>query len=220
MNAAILVVAKAPVAGFAKTRLSPPLTPAQAAQLAAAALLDTLSAAAQCPAARRVVALCGDLAAAERANEITAALEHFEVIEQNGSGFAERLANAHLDTAALVGKMPILQVGMDTPQADPALLAEAMSLLERSDTVLGLAADGGWWALGVRDAAAAKVLIDVPMSTDATGELTRQALLAAGNSVTPLPVLVDVDHLADVSTVARDPRCGANFAAAARRFVA
>ncbi|MDN2502321.1 glycosyltransferase, partial [Nocardia nova] len=40
----LLVVAKAPVAGFAKTRLTPPLAPAEAADLAAAALLDTLAA--------------------------------------------------------------------------------------------------------------------------------------------------------------------------------
>jgi len=56
---ALIVLAKEPVPGRAKTRLSPPCTPAQAAGLAAAALADTLAAVLGAPASRRVVALEG-----------------------------------------------------------------------------------------------------------------------------------------------------------------
>ena len=66
----VLVVAKAPVPGFAKTRLCPPATPAQAAEIAAASLLDTLDAATGIAGAVTVVAMTGDLAAAARSAEI------------------------------------------------------------------------------------------------------------------------------------------------------
>ena len=62
----LLVVAKAPVPGLAKTRLCPPATPAQAAEIAAAALLDTLDAVYAVPGALPAVALTGDLGAAVR----------------------------------------------------------------------------------------------------------------------------------------------------------
>ncbi|HLM51248.1 MAG TPA: hypothetical protein VK279_11935, partial [Solirubrobacteraceae bacterium] len=58
-EAALVVLAKAPVRGNVKTRLSPPCTPEQAADLAAAALADTLDAVLATPAARRVIVLDG-----------------------------------------------------------------------------------------------------------------------------------------------------------------
>ena len=57
----LLVLAKEPVAGRVKTRLCPPLTPEQSAQVAAAALADTLDAVRSTPVAARVlVALAMD----------------------------------------------------------------------------------------------------------------------------------------------------------------
>ena len=55
----VLVVAKAPLAGFSKTRLCPPCSPQEAADIAEAALADTLIAVASCRADRRVLALEG-----------------------------------------------------------------------------------------------------------------------------------------------------------------
>src|SRR5690606_23084798 len=56
----LLVMAKAPVAGRVKTRLVPPLSAAEAAAVAEAALADTLEAVAACGAERRVLALDGE----------------------------------------------------------------------------------------------------------------------------------------------------------------
>lgn len=109
----ILVVAKAPVPGLAKTRLAATLGDHGAADLAAAALLDTLDAVAATPVAARVVALTGDLDAACRAAAIRDRLGVFTVIDQRGEDFACRLANAHADAAAAVGARPVLQIGMD-----------------------------------------------------------------------------------------------------------
>ncbi|MCX4095372.1 TIGR04282 family arsenosugar biosynthesis glycosyltransferase [Nocardia sp. alder85J] len=201
IDATMLVIAKAPIAGFAKTRLTPPFSPQQAAGLAAAALLDTLAAVRDSGIRHRMVSWTGELARAERADEIAAALADFEVVPQSGGSFGERLADAHADAAGF-GR-PVLQIGMDTPQAGPELLADcATRLLACEDTVLGPAADGGWWALGLTDPAAASILVTVPMSTARTGELTALALRRYGCRIDPLPVLTDVDTVADVAVVA------------------
>ncbi|PRC48699.1 glycosyltransferase, partial [Mycobacterium sp. ITM-2017-0098] len=138
----LLVVAKAPVPGLAKTRLAATLGNDTAADIAAAALLDTLDAVADTPAAARVVALTGNLDDARRADEIRSRLADFTVIPQRGDDFAARLANAHLDAA---GGLPVVQIGMDTPQVDPERLARCVRDLDGHDAVLGMAHDGGWW---------------------------------------------------------------------------
>ncbi|MBE1576350.1 DUF2064 domain-containing protein [Amycolatopsis roodepoortensis] len=198
MTFCLLIVAKAPVPGFAKTRLCPPATPEQAAEIAAASLLDTLEAALLTPEARVVVAMTGELDEAVRGPEIALMLRKTEVIPQRGEGFDLRLVNAYAD-APRPGE-PVLQIGMDTPQVTPALLAEAADRPE--DAVLGLAEDGGWWALGLKDPLHAKALAGVPMSRDDTGRQTVQALAAIGLHPGILPTLSDVDTIADARRVA------------------
>ncbi|ATL69629.1 TIGR04282 family arsenosugar biosynthesis glycosyltransferase [Nocardia terpenica] len=200
IEATILVIAKAPIAGFAKTRLSPPFSPQEAARLAAAALLDTLTAVRHSGIRHRMVAWTGELERAECAAELAEALADFEVVPQRGDGFGARLANAHAD-AARAG-LPVVQIGMDTPQAGPDLLADcATALLDSGDTVLGPATDGGWWVLGLTDPRPARVLTEVPMSTDTTGVLTRTVLSRCGCRVGDLPELSDVDTVADAIAV-------------------
>jgi len=193
----VLVVAKAPVAGLAKTRLAATVGDVAAADIAAAALLDTLDAVAASPVADRVVAMTGDLDDAERSDELRSRLADFTVIPQRGDGFAERLANAHSDA----GRLPVVQIGMDTPQVRPEHLARCALALDEHDAVLGLARDGGWWVLGVRDAAMAECLRDVPMSVSDTGALTLKALQSNGLRVALTDVLSDVDTIDDVGTV-------------------
>jgi uncharacterized protein len=214
-TAAVIVLAKAPEPGRVKTRLCPPATAVEAADLAAASLLDTIDAAGGVPGAEPVVALTGRLAGALRRTELTAALRRCRVVPQRGHGLGERIAAAHLDTAALFEGRPTLQVGMDTPQAGAALLAACLDRLRApgTDGVLGLAADGGWWAVGLRDPRAARLLAGVPTSRDDTGERTLQALRDGGLRVGLLPELTDVDTAADARTVAEEAP-GGRFAAA------
>ncbi len=197
MTATILVVAKAPVPGQVKTRLIPAFGPDGAAHLAAAALLDTLAAAKAVPGARCAVALAGDLTYAVRAVEIRAALRACTVFVQVEGGLGTRLAAAH----ATVGIGPVVQIGMDTPQVTPTMLAECLRRLETADAALGRAYDGGWWALGLHDGSGAHVLPGVPMSMPTTGDATLRALRIAGLSVAALPPLRDVDVLDDVNSV-------------------
>lgn len=190
----LIVVAKAPVAGRVKTRLCPPLTPAAAARVAGAALADTLEVVGATPANRYVLALAGVLSSAPAG---------FQVMPQRAGGLGTRLAGAFVDAVAgAAAAEPVLLVGMDTPQLSVDLLSEALRLLADSEAVLGRSVDGGWWALGLRDVQHAAVLSDVPMSTCDTGALTLSALRRRGVDVAPLPVLRDVDTIADAICVA------------------
>lgn len=110
-GAALLVIAKDPRPGHSKTRLCPPCRPEQAAQLAEAALRDTLEVVARTPAVRRVLVLDGD---PWRWRDCG-----LEVLAQRGEGLAERLAHAFADIGG-----PALLVGMDTPQLTCELLRE------------------------------------------------------------------------------------------------
>jgi len=199
----LLVVAKAPEPGRAKTRLAATVGDQAAADIAAAALLDTLDAVAAAPVADRVVALTGDLDTAAGAAEIRQRLKSFTVIPQRGRDFADRLANAHADAA---DGHPVLQIGMDTPQVTARLLADCARRLLEAPAVLGLARDGGWWVLGVRTSATAECLRTVAMSQPDTGELTLKALRDNGIDVTPVQRLADFDVVDDIAAV-RDA-CG------------
>ena len=212
----VLVVAKAPVPGQAKTRLAASVGDTAAADIAAAALLDTLDAVAAAPVAARVVALTGELSAASSGAEITAGLADFIVVPQRGADFAERLANAHIDAAAVSGGLPVLQIGMDTPQVSDELIGDCARELLAADAVLGLARDGGWWLLGVTEGAMADCLRTIPMSRSDTGAVTLAALENTGNHVSLVPTLADVDTIGDVDEVRRVCAPGSRFVRATR----
>ncbi|MFD0905828.1 TIGR04282 family arsenosugar biosynthesis glycosyltransferase, partial [Actinomadura sediminis] len=204
----LLVIAKEPVPGRVKTRLTPAYTPAEAAELAAAALADTLDAVAAAPAGRRTLVLDGAPGAWLPPG--------VEVIPQRGGGLDERLANAFADAFAGDGAgRPLVLIGMDTPQVTPALLAAAAGALDGRDAVFGPAADGGFWLLGLRRPDA-RLLRGVPMSRPDTGAAQLARLRGAGLRVATLPELTDVDTPRDAAGGAAGggaPR----FAAAVRR---
>ncbi|HEX4190520.1 MAG TPA: DUF2064 domain-containing protein [Marmoricola sp.] len=199
MTTQVLVVAKAPVPGQAKTRLGVEIGHAAAADLAAAALLDTLEACRQAFGDHCHLALTGDLDQASRGAEITAALSGWNVFAQRGDTFGDRLAHAH----GVVGEQ-VLQVGMDTPQVTPGQLRGAAEhLAEGTEVVLGPAEDGGWWLLGLADGARAEVLRDVAMSTPTTYADTVHALTGdPAVGFVSLQRLRDVDTCADAAAVA------------------
>ena len=194
----VLVVAKAPVAGLVKTRLGALVGDGVAADLAAAALLDTLDA---CRVAGAVghLSLSGDLREAVRGDALTAALDGWSVTPQRGEGFAARLVRAHADA----GPGVVVQVGMDTPQVTAEDLHRVADAMTDHDAVLAPATDGGWWALARRDPDVVRHLAEVEMSTDRTCADTRAALERAGATVGTAPALTDVDTVDDADLVAR-----------------
>ncbi len=185
---ALVILAKAPVPGRAKTRLCPPCTPEEAARLAEAALRDTLDVVIRTIASRVVLVLDG---------EAPAGLHRpVEVLPQRGDGLGERLAAAFADVDG-----PALLIGMDTPQVPAGVLDEALLRVGCGTPVLGPALDGGWWALGLPWCPAG-AFVDVPMSVATTAERQRDRLRACGLEPAGLPRLRDVDHWADALSVA------------------
>ena len=206
---ALVVIAKECLPGRVKTRLHPALSFEQAAELAAASLDDTLTAALALPASRRILAFDG-VTPPRLAAE-------FEILPQVAGGLDERLAAIFdgLDE-------PTVLIGMDTPQVTCDLLAPVFTdWSDDTDAWLGLADDGGFWALalaaprgGARrgsssrgsfrrgDSRRGDLIRGVPMSMDDTGARQLGRLQEAGLRVRQLPVLTDVDTIADAHSVA------------------
>jgi glycosyltransferase A (GT-A) superfamily protein (DUF2064 family) len=193
---AVVVVAKACLPGRVKTRLTPPFNPEEAAQLAAAALDDTLAMVTALPVSRRILFFAG----AEAPNSAAA----FDVVSQPPGSLDERLA--WLFDAM---REPTLLIGMDTPQLTAAHVAPAIGEDEGPDCWFGPADDGGFWALAMRKPRG-DVLRGVPMSRVDTGARQLERLRAAGLEVGMLAKLVDVDTAADAAAVA-DTAPGTRF---------
>lgn len=201
-DVSLIVIAKAPMPGKAKTRLIPALGPEGAAAVAAACLADTLHAVAEAPARRRVVVLDG-----EPGDWLPDA--GFEILGQRGGGLGDRLGGAFEDS----GAAPAMLVGMDTPQITASLLeASAEALCETGTAaVLGPCSDGGYWAIGLRSGGA-EVFAGVPMSVEETGERQRERLAELGLRWTELEQLRDIDTIDDaraVAAIAPWTRCAA-----------
>jgi hypothetical protein len=199
----LVVVAKEPVPGRVKTRLCPPCSPGEAASLAAASLADTLAAACASRADRVVLALDGRPGPWCPPGVV--------VVPQGDGGLDRRLTAAW---AAVPG--PAVQVGMDTPQVGAADLDAAMGALadEAVDAVLGPAADGGWWAIGLRRAHP-RAFEGVPTSRPDTGARQHARLVELGLRTRLLDSRRDVDTWADAVAVAADAP-GTGFAATVR----
>ncbi len=175
----IVVMAKECRPGEVKSRLTPPFSPAQAAQIAEASLRDTLDTLAHAPATRRVLCLEGTL------DFDTAG---WEIVPQGRGPLDERIADA-ID--GCLG--PTIVVGMDTPQ----LRATHMRLpldhwTSEVDAFFGPASDGGYWLLGLQHPKG-DLVRGVPMSRPDTGAHQRHRLTAAGLSVRDLTTLTDID---------------------------
>jgi len=194
LAAQVVVIAKEPVPGRVKTRLTPPFTPAQAAALAEASLVDTLAAVAATPVSRRVLALDGTPGRWLPGG--------FDVIGQRGAGLDERIAWALVDAQETLA-VPLVLIGMDTPQVTPGLLAAAAEPLvsDTADATFGMAEDGGFWLLGLRKIDPALVL-GIPMSRSDTGSRQLARLERAGLRVRRVPELIDVDTVAEAEHIA------------------
>ncbi|MCW2595090.1 MAG: uncharacterized protein QOH52_1082 [Pseudonocardiales bacterium] len=201
----MLVIAKEPRPGYVKTRLVPPLTHEQAAEIAGAALWDTLRAVGQVPARDLLLAFDGDHSHWRP--------EGWRSTPQPVGDLDTRLVAAF----AAAGPGPAVLVGMDTPQVQ----AENITAFDpsRYDACLGPATDGGYWAIGFTDPRHATAGISgIPMSTDRTGADQLRRLSELGLQVQMLDELTDVDTIESARDVARIAS-GSTFAAALAKAV-
>jgi glycosyltransferase A (GT-A) superfamily protein (DUF2064 family) len=200
----VLVIAKEPIPGRVKTRLVPPLTHDQAARIAGAALGDTLAVASLVRARHQVLVLDGVPGPWLPSG--------WQCRGQVPGGLDQRLAGAFEHARG-----PAVLVGMDTPQLQPGHLAafDPASF----DACLGLAVDGGYWAIGFADPGrAAAVITGVPMSCSHTGAEQRRRMRAAGMRIQILDVLEDVDTVDAALRVSSNCRPSSEFARTVRQI--
>ena len=124
------------------------------------------------------------------------------MISQRGRRLDERITWALTD-ARVTLPVPVVLIGMDTPQVTPPLLAAAAGpLVDRSaDATFGLAEDGGFWMLGLREVDP-DLILGVPMSRHDTGARQLARLEQAGLRIQMLPELTDVDTVREAERVA------------------
>jgi rSAM/selenodomain-associated transferase 1 len=187
----VVLMAKEPRAGYAKTRLAPAVGAAGAAQVAAALLADAVSAVSGCSAERRVTAYSGAAGPWLPAG--------IPAIAQRGADLGERLANVVRDVQA-----PLLIVAADSPEMRPASIDEALGLLITShyDAVIGRARDGGYWCIGLV-APHPEVFEGVPMSVPGTAQAQVDRLTELGLSSAEAELFWDVDDEASAEAAAR-----------------
>jgi glycosyltransferase A (GT-A) superfamily protein (DUF2064 family) len=195
----LIVIAKETIPGKVKTRLHPPLSYAEAAEVAAAAIQDTLAAASAVDVDRRILYFDGNL--------FPPGSEDYEVVPQGTGDLDVRLAHIFDHCTG-----PTVLIGMDTPQLDAQVLRDMFARwaaededeatdVGTTDVFFGFANDGGFWTLGMREPDGS-LIRGVPMSKDDTGRVQLDRLEAVGLRVRLVPELVDVDTIDDARTVA------------------
>lgn len=141
----IIIFAKAPQPGFAKTRLIPALGQDGAAKLARQMLLNTLHEAIAAEAGR--VELCVTPEINEAAWQGIQLPAGIEISGQGGGDLGARLSCAA--QRGLAHGEPVLLIGTDCIEMSAALLRSAATVLKYKDIVIHPAADGGYVLLGL-----------------------------------------------------------------------
>jgi hypothetical protein len=198
---AVVVMAKQPIAGHVKTRLSPPLTLEQAARLSHGFLLDTLQQVRRLRGVARFLAFAPPEAEAAFAR---LAQPDFTLVAQAGADLGERLAGlVERVTAEAVSSVAIM--GTDAPTLPDAYLVEAIRVLDqrRADVVIGPTEDGGYYIIGLRRPAPA-LFHGIPWSTSDVFRETVAKVRTAALRLHVLPTWFDVDTEPDLRRLARD----------------
>lgn len=190
----IIVMSKAPVAGFAKTRLIPALGPEGAAALAERMLGWAVQQA--CGAVLGPVDLCcapdTRHPAFERHRQAGAAL-----LSPQGEGdLGARMARAFERWLPLTGQA--LMIGTDAPTLDTTLLQRAALALQDCDAVFVPTFDGGYALIGLRGLWPS-LFEGMAWSSSSVMQRTRERLSAARLRHTELPAVADIDEPADLA---------------------
>src|SRR5438105_1568598 len=178
---ALVFMAKWPEPGRAKTRLSPPLTPAEAAELARCFLLDTLDGATWVDADRWIAFA----PAARRADFERLAGTGVGLIAAETDDLGDALQAAQRAALGL-GYQRVALVASDLPHLPPVRYSEAFAALQSADVALGPCADGGYYLLATKHTTPS-LFRDVAWSTSAVYAQTLQRAEQASLRVAPLP---------------------------------
>jgi hypothetical protein len=191
---AIIVMVKAPRAGATKTRLTPILSEADAASLAACFAQDALA-----NARRAVRDVIVAYTPADGRRILQSLLPHDLLwVEQQGANLGVRL-EAAVGRAAALGFSPLIVTGTDSPTLPPSFIETALSSLERGevDLVLGPTEDGGYYLVGLRRPIP-YIFQNIAWSTPLVYQQTADNAARLGLRLQKLPRWYDVDTPADL----------------------
>jgi rSAM/selenodomain-associated transferase 1 len=195
VNRRLIVYAKRPLAGYAKTRLATTLGEEQAAGVYArilyAYLLELI--AADLPG----VELELSVASPDDVSFFAEAFPEFDVRPQHGDNLGLRLARS-FELAFAAGAEAVVVTASDTPGLTAAIICTAFQALEHSPVVIGPCPDGGYYLLGLQ-APGASLFIGVDWGTDRVLQQTDQRARSLGLPVVRLPERIDVDAAEDLA---------------------
>lgn len=197
MSVRVLVFAKAPVPGFAKTRLIPALGTAGAAELQATLIHDTVERARQANVGP--VELWGAGADDAGALAAAAAAAGATLQWQRGADLGQRMQAAL--AAATAAGAPALIIGTDCPALSAGRIRDATAALADHDAVVNPAHDGGYVLLGLHRAPE-ELFRGVLWGTEQVLAATRSRLVNLDWSWYEPPPLGDIDCAADLATLA------------------
>jgi len=205
---ALLVVAKRPAPGQTKTRLSPPLTAHQAAELYESFLCDTLELIRQVPHIQPVIAYLPE----GEETYFKRLAPDFDLLLQMGTNLGSRLDNALKHYLGL-GYKSVVIMDSDSPTLPVEFLIEAFNALQGgTDVVIGPCDDGGYYLIGVKRPLP-RLLREVPMSTPNVTNDTLQLAAMEGLEVHQLPRWYDVDNADALSRLSAELKAKNNGAA-------
>ncbi len=187
----LIVVAKQPAPGHTKTRLTPPLSPEQAAVLYECFLRDTLDVMRRVPEVRRAIAYLPS----DARDYFAPLAPDFDLIPQEGADLGARLDNA-LTHYLRQGYERAAIMNSDGPTLPVGHLVQAFDALSNhTDVVLGPSDDGGYYLIGLKRPAP-RLLREVRMSTPHVTADTLALAREDSLNVTLLPPWYDVDNVA------------------------
>jgi len=196
---AIGLVCKTPRAGLSKTRLSPPLTPQQCAELSACFIRDI---------AATVEDVAGEAGSdcyaiytpAGSEAELTLLLpERVELLAQSDGDLGARLI-AMTHTLFSAGHRGVILVGTDGPTLPHAILRDAVAFCQRDNVVVSPALDGGYTLIGL-SRPHDEIFTGIAWSTSQVYAQTRQRVSQLGLTIVELPLWYDVDDADGLRTL-------------------
>lgn len=199
---ALVIFAKAPIAGQVKTRLCPPLTPDEAATLHGSFVLDTLERT-KAAVSKFKLPLDRYLACAPSSTHVFFKImeerQGVRVIDQMGDDLGSRM-NQAFETLFARGYKHGLIIGTDAPSLPLERYQQALTALESHDLVLGPALDGGYYLIGL-NRPIPDLFTGIPWSTEQVLALTQEKAGALGLKTALLTPWRDVDTIADLQAL-------------------
>jgi hypothetical protein len=186
----LIILVKNPVAGKTKTRLAASVGHPKALRMYHQLMAYTESQATALTDKKRLLLYSEQIVKDDQWPEA-----HYQKDIQKGPGLGERMSNA-FEAAFAAGAERAVIIGSDCPGVTTQLLEDAFSALDKHDLVIGPAVDGGYYLLGMKQAAPA-LFQNIAWSTEAVASQTLAVAESLHLKVATLTALRDVDHLED-----------------------